>query len=345
MSEEPQKQTLTLNNPEKADSPKENINIQKEDEKNIETSNPITIEVKNNGNEIQNSDNRINQKSTEEKIPIELLLNEKDIYQLPSEKIEKLNLLPCQICQSKVFSVYIPESFSSNNSKSENPEQQLNNNAELQTIKTKQQLTYFLPVLICEQNHQFCLLCQQNIHLDSFCKDENLNNDTINSMFTIIKEVIPEEKKNVLDSIYNYILSNPSRPKENQNSSCSGSCFCYTFLLIFLLFLWTIASIFLFSFGLILLFAAYGLRIVCCLYHCCQYICCTTTVKDEDKGDYILRTTTIHHDKEREIERDAENTDDCIAELGPMALAYSILLIPEVYKKIIGLYDGWKKNF
>ena len=50
MSEEPQKQTLTLNNPEKTDSPKENINIQKEDEKNIETSNPITKEVKNNGN-------------------------------------------------------------------------------------------------------------------------------------------------------------------------------------------------------------------------------------------------------------------------------------------------------
>ena len=38
-------------------------------------------------------------------------------------------------------------------------------------------------------------------------------------------------------------------------------------------------------------------------------MCCTTIVIDEDKGSYILRTTTHHRDKERadEIEQEEHN--------------------------------------
>lgn len=183
--------------------------------------------------------------------------------------------------------MYIPETFAPENSQPENFQPQTNNNAELQTIKNGQKQAYFLPVLICQQNHQYCLLCNQNLHLDSFCKDEYLNNDNINSRFNIIKEVIPEEKKIILDSINNYTLYKPTK------GCCSCPCVGLTTLFIFLLLLWTIASIILFTLGLGLLFAAYALRIVCCLYHCCIHTCCTTSVTEEDKGDHILRTTTI----------------------------------------------------
>ena len=101
------------------------------------------------------------------------------------------------------------------------------------------------------------------------------------------------------------------------------------------------ASIALVILGLYLLLIAYALRIVCCLYHCCCYTCCTSSVTEEDKGDYILRTTTIDVGKKEEIEREAANTDDCLVNCAPLVLAYSIMLIPEGYKKICDLYEDW----
>lgn len=338
MTEDQNNQILALNT-EKKDLSEKNINSQQENKGEF---NQITIEVKNNSKEIQNSENRMNEKNQKETLPIiQLQLNEKDI-QLPSETIEKLNLPPCQICQSKNFSVYIPESFDSNNSKQENPVQQPNNNdnnIELQNIKPEK--NYFFPVIICQQNHQLCILCHQNLHLGSSCT-EQVSHSKINIMFDIIKEVIPEEKKSVLDDIYNYILN---KPDKKEKGCCSGPCFCYTFLFIFLLFLWTIASVILFNLGLCLLFVAYGLRLFCCFYHICISACCTTSVTEEDKGDYILRTTTVDVGRQREIEREAANNDECLSECAPLALAVSILLIPKVYKKIIELYDDWKNKF
>ena len=96
--------------------------------------------------------------------------------------------------------------------------------------------------------------------------------------------------------------------------------------------------------GVAALFIAYALRIVCCLYHCCWDACCTTSVKEEDKGDYILRTTTIDVGKKEEIEREAAETDDCLVNCAPLVLAYSIMLIPEGYTKICNLYGGWRGN-
>lgn len=342
MSEEQNKEALSIRK-EKSDTSEKNINNQQENNNEI---NPITIEVKKtnkeievyNNNEIQNTDDRINEKLPQEILPIQL--DEKDIYLLPPEIIEKLNLPPCQICQTSIFSVYIPEIVAPpNNSNNENPEPITNNNAELQTIKSPKKQTYTLPILICQQKHQFCLLCHQNVHLDSFCKDEHLNNDNLDSMFDIIKEVIPEEKKIVLDSIKNHNLS------ETKKGGCSCACFWYTTLYIFILFLWTIASFFLFTFGLGVLFYTCALRIGCCLFHCFRYTFCTTYVTDEDKGDYILRTTTVDVGRQKEIKAEAAESDDCLAKCGPFVLSISIYLIPKGFSKISELYEDWREKF
>ena len=235
--------------------------------------------------------------------------------------------------------MYFPEAKVSLDTQPQNTEQQqTNNNIELQTINNTEKQIYSFPVLICEEKHQFCLFCNKFFHQDSPCEKEYLNQDNINSKLEIIKDALPEEKKNALDSMNNNNLIKQTK------SCCSCSCTCYTILFIFLLLLWTIASIALVALGVAALFIAYALRIVCCLYHCCWDACCTTSVKEEDKGDYILRTTTIDVGKKEEIEREAANTDDCLVNCAPLVLAYSIMLIPEGYTKICNLYGGWRGN-
>ena len=54
---------------------------------------------------------------------------------------------------------------------------------------------------------------------------------------------------------------------------------------------------------------------------------CTTSVTEEDKGDYILRITIVDVGKQKENEKDEENTDDCLVNSAPCALAISILFI------------------
>ena len=317
-------QILNINK-EKSDLSDKNLNLEKNKPLETNETKNNNVVVNNINNEIQNTEN------------IPLQLNEKDTYELPPETIEKLNL-SCRICQSKNFFLYIPEINASPNSQSEYPEKPTNNNPELQNVNNTNQ-TYTLPVLICQQKHQFCLLCNQDPHLGSFCKEENLNKDNIKSMIDIIKEVetIPEEKKKVLDS-FNENLS-------QTKGCCSCSCVCYTFLVIFLIFLWTIASIALLVLGLALLFVAYALRLVCCLYHCCYDMCCTSTVTEEDRGDYIVRTTTIHEQDRRINQMEAEEHDDCLVNCAPWALSISIEIIPKGYKKICEWYDNWKEKF
>ena len=313
---------------------------------NKKKSDSLEKELKQENNEELNSSNEVkNRNKIEENVGVQnsenkkLQLNEKNIYPLPSETIEKLNLSPCPICQSKKYSVYLPVANVSLNYQPQNKEQQqTNNNDELQTVNNNPKQIYSFPVLICEEKHQFCLFCNKFFHQDSPCQEEYLNQDNINSKLEIIKDALPEEKKNALDSMNNNNLIKQTK------SCCSCSCTCYTILFIFLLLLWTIASIALVALGVAALFIAYALRIVCCLYHCCWDACCTTSVKEEDKGDYILRTTTIDVGKKEEIKREAAETDDCLVNCAPLVLAYSIMLIPEGYTKICNLYGGWREN-
>ena len=313
MTEEQNKQALPVQNEINNLSDK-NINSEQEKNKELET---ITIQVQKKSNEIPNTDDRING-NIQETLPNQIDLNEKDIYQLPSESLEKLSLQPCPVCQSMQFSVFIPETYQ--NSKPENPQQQTTNNVELQTIKTQQRQTYSLPVLICEQKHKYCLLCNQDIHPGLDCNIEYMIKNNFIRKLYIIKEVVPEEKKIVLDSILSIYVKT-----EEETGCCSCACFWYTTLFLFLLLLMTAASVFLFAFGLGLLFVAYGLRLVCCLYHCFVYTFCTSSVTEEDKGDYILRTTTVDVGKQDQIVSDLADNDDCLSQCGAMALAYSIL--------------------
>ena len=50
---------------------------------------------------------------------------------------------------------------------------------------------------------------------------------------------------------------------------------------------------------------------------------------EEDKGYYILRTSTVDVGKQKEIEKEASDQDDCLVNCEPCALAISIILIPE----------------
>ena len=175
-----------------------------------------------------------------------------------------------------------------------------------------------------------------------------MNQDNINSKLEIIKDALPEEKKNALDSINNY------NSIQSTNRSCSGPCSCYTILFLFLLFLWTIASIALFALGLALLFIAFALEIFCCLFKICCCFCCFKS-EEENKGNYVVSTTTINLGfvvegkenlgcKQKEIERVPEKEADCLLSCAPSFLCFSIKLIPKGYKKICNLYGDWLKE-
>lgn len=126
-------------------------------------------------------------------------------------------------------------------------------------------------------------------------------------------------------------------------SCCNCKCVWTNTLFIFLLILWTACSAALFGLGVGFCALSLALRIICCLYHFCYQVCCTTTVTEEDKGSYILRTTTHHVDKERADEGEQEHDDQALSEFGASSLFCLISLIPVGYKKICNWYDDWKR--
>ena len=144
---------------------------------------------------------------------IHLNLNKKDIIILPQETKEKLSISPCPNCQSEKYLLYIPETFfeenNQNNNKGQNPcpNESPNVNSENRTIKENQKYNIYFPILICESNHQRCLVCNQNPHESKFCDEQFLKYDHILSLYNNIKGIIPEEKKNDFDSLYNFALN------------------------------------------------------------------------------------------------------------------------------------------
>ena len=326
---EEKSEVLTIKNkqnPEIAEDKKENQNQVK-----------IT-EVQPNNNAIVTSSDKIivNQKNPTN---LQLKLNKKDIIDLPQEVKIKLDISPCPICQSDSYSLYIPDSnsFSQPENTQNKPEETPKVNTETDTIKAKK--TIYFPILICQQNHQRCLICNQNPHEGYFCEKQYLNYDNIVAKYDIIKPIIPEEKKNDFNLLYDFA----STKDKIENSCCSWNCTWTILLVIFLLIIWTAISIALFVVGLALLAVSLGLRCFCCLYHFCYQACCTTTVTEEDKGSYILRTTTHHRDKERADEIEAEGHDEALSVCGAGGLACAIMLIPEGYKKICDWFKSWRE--
>ena len=188
---------------------KENIRLsqmesKKEDQKEI---NQKRIEVQK--NEEIHTEEKLHENNTirQEPANIQLQLEEKNIYQLPLDTISKLNISPCTICQSQNFLIYIPDpspSPSPEKAQIETIEAESKKPVETDSIKASKNQNIFLPILICEQEHQFCLICHQNPHICSFCSSEYMNADSIASIFNLVKESVPEEKK--IFSIFYVIL-------------------------------------------------------------------------------------------------------------------------------------------
>lgn len=313
--------------------------------------NPIRIEVQkkkeipNSEERLDNKDmNTINQQPNDTQLQIQLQFNEKDIYKLPEEITSKLNISPCIICQSQNFSLYIPEPSTpvptTENEQNKQVEPQINKPTEMDTIKVPNNQGLFLPLLICEQNHQFCLVCHNNPHVNAFCSNEYMNNSNISLLYDILKESVPEEKKEIFNYMINKALNYcQSQNKNSSNSCCTCKCTWGIIFLIFGLIFWTAASVALFVAGLGFIALSLGLRLLSCIYHCCYDMCCTTEVKEYDKGDHILRVTTTFVDREEANRREAESDDDCLATCGAGGMYCAIVLIPEGYKKVIEIYN------
>ena len=315
--------------------------------KNINENNDITA------NSNENKENQTQETILKNPVPytslqvnstienVQLNLNKKNIIELPSEIKTKLNISPCSQCQSENYSLFIPERFSEEN-KNNNQEEPANVNSEIRVISEKYNI--YFPILICQSNHQRCLICNLEPHNDKVCNEQFLNYGHILSLYDIIKEIVPEQKKDDFDCLYNFALNNSNN--QNQSSEpgcCNCKCVWTNSLLILLLLLWTCCSVALFALGVGFCALSLGLRVLCCLYHFCYQACCTTTVTEEVRGNYIVRTTTHHVDRERADEAEQEQHDEALAICGAKSMYCLICFIPEGYKKIMGWYDDWKR--
>jgi hypothetical protein len=273
----------------------------------------------------------------------QLEFNKNDLYELSSEAIEKLGISPCQICQSNNYSIFIPETVYHAPYQEERPkdetienDNQIQKNTEEDYIKPVKNQNIFLPVIICKQNHQTCLICNISPHPDTLCNEKNFDYNNAILKLNFIKETFPE-KSNIIESMKQALFT-PSI-ETNKESCCSCKCCCKCLGISILLFIWTIITIFLGVVGVVIVGLYLGFQVLCCVYHCCYNMCCTTEVHDYDKGDHILRVTTHYEDRERrnneEAANDAENLNYCAAG----GLNWTCSIISWGYKKICGLID------
>ena len=309
MTEENNVGVITLKGNKNNNTPVNNDKNQNQNQNELE---PIKISVRNNNQEILDSKEDFIKPSPQTVERLEL--NENNIYGLSSEIIEKLKVSPCQICQSKNYSIFIPDSFS-NEAIQSNQNENVQVQETVDNIKPIYNQNIFFPILICQQNHQTCLICHEFPHINTLCNQKKMDNNNIISILEIIKGNFPEKQK-VIESMKEFVLNQNKKEDDNQEKCCTCKCTCSVFFLIFAIFFWTIISFVLFAVGVALLAVACGFRILCCCYHCCYNACCTTKeTKDYDKGDHILRVITMDGDKQaanqKEAEADDENLKDC----------------------------------
>ena len=251
----------------------------------------------------------LNSKENLETIPQKnekLEFNKNDIYELSSETIEKLGISPCQICQSKNYSIFIPETAYSAPNQNEKPldqtienenQNQKKKNLEEDYIKPVKNQNIYFPILICKQNHQICLICNQSPHIDALCNQSNIDYDKAVSKLNIIEENFPE-KANIIESMKEYV-STLNKENSNINCCCILTAVGKVFSLIFLLFGWIFYTFLLLD-CVVAIFAFAGMLLIIGLFIslCCTYICNRdTTVEEQDKGDHILRVTTVDENK------------------------------------------------
>ena len=128
----------------------------------------------------------------------QLEFNKNDLYELSSETIEKLVISPCQICQSKNYSIFIPETVYHAPNQEEKPQDQTIENenqvpktTEGDYIKPIKNQNIFLPIIICKQNHQTCLICNKSPHINTLCIKKNFDYDNAVLKLNTIKETFP----------------------------------------------------------------------------------------------------------------------------------------------------------
>ena len=284
----------------------------------------------------------------------QLELNKKDIYELSSEAIEKLGISPCQICQSNNYSIFIPETAynaSNQNEKPldqtiENENQDKKKNLEEDYIKPVKNQNIYFPILICKQNHQICLICNQSPHINTLCSQSNIDYNNAVSKLDIIKENFPE-KANICES-----MKESASTLNKNNSDCNINCCCIlttiykVFGIIFLFFGWIIYTFLLLDCVFIIFaYAAMLLMIGLFISFCCSCICNRdTTVEDQDKGDHILRVTTV--DENKKIENEEIQASMCsrplewACELSLKLIGYSISCYIKLWKFVCSTFSN-----
>jgi len=268
--------------------------------------------------------------------------NKKDIYVLSSEIIEKLGISPCQICQSKNYSIFIPETVYHVSNQDENPQDQTIEN-ENQTqkktegdyIKPVKNENIFLPIIICQQNHQTCLICNKQPHINTLCNLKSTDYYDAIAKLNFIKEKFPQ-KANIIETMKEYLNG---KINDEEESCCSCKCCCKCIGISILIFLWTIISIILAVVGIIIVGLSLGFQALCCVYHCIYCLCCTTEVRDYDKGDHILRVTTRYENREQQNKEDAAAHAEGLCFCAAKGVFCSFSLISWGYTKICGLAD------
>ena len=298
------------------------------------------VDINNYNSEALDSKGNLNASASKNE---QLEFNQKDIYELSSGAIEKLKISLCEICQSKDYSIFIPETVDNIPNQDEKPQDQMTEN-ENQTqkitegdyIKPNKNQNIFLPVMICKQNHQTCLICNKPPHINTLCDLKSTEYYDAVEKLNFIKENIPE-KSDIIESMKQALFA--IFKKTDKESYCNCKCCCKCLGISILIFIWTIISIILFVFGIVIVGLIIGFHVLCCVYHCCYELCCTVTVHDEDKGDHILRVTTYHRDREAQNKREAEDDAEAIDTCGAFGLNCVFSSISWGYTKICALRD------
>ena len=205
-------------------------------------------------------------------------------------------------------------------------ENQIQKNTEGNYIKPVKNQNIFLPIIICNQNHQTCLICKQSPHIDTLCNEKNIDyyNGIVKLYF--IKEYFPE-KSNIIESM----KENLNKMNGNEKESCC-SCKCFRFYA--LLVLWTIASIAIGVIGIGILLFSYLHRFINLIFLCCKRLCPPKEEHVYDKGDHIVKVTTINEDVIKEDINEAKANDSWFDSCGKGGASCAISLIPWGYKKI-----------
>ena len=190
------------------------------------------------------------------------------------------------------------------------------------------------------------MICNQSPHINTLCSQSNIDYNNAVSKLDIIKENFPE-KANICES-----MKESASTLNKKNSDCNINCCCIlktiykVFGIIFLFFGWIIYTFLLLDCVFIIFaYAAMLLMIGLFISFCCSCICNRdTTVEDQDKGDHILRVTTV--DENKRVENEEMQASMCSSplewacELSLKLIGYSISSYIKLWKFVCSTFSN-----